>query len=125
MSESLESAVALFPCREFGDITIVDVAGNLSHDEADRLLDTVICLRSRSRRPGGIALNMQNVRTVNSLGLGEIVRVFTWAGKIKVKFAIVQPTKKFRDVLAITKLLTVLDTYDTEAELLESWKELT
>lgn len=113
----------LFPCRKSGSITIVDLAGNLSHHERDSLLDTVISLRLQSNRSGGIALNMQNVRTVNSLGLGEIVRVFTWATKVKMKFAIVQPTKKFRDVLAFTKLLTVLNVYDTEAELLESWKE--
>jgi anti-sigma B factor antagonist len=53
---------------------------------------------------------------VDSAGLGEIVRCYTTVSKQGGRLKLINLTKKIQDLLAITKLLTVFETYDTEDE---------
>jgi anti-sigma B factor antagonist len=63
-----------------------------------------------------ILLNLADVPYVDSAGLGEIVRCYTTVSRKNGKLKLVNLTKKIQDLLAITKLLTVFETYDSEDE---------
>ena len=52
---------------------------------------------------------------IDSAGLGEIVRTYTTVSRQGGKLKLLNLTKRIQDLLAITKLLTVFETYDSEA----------
>ena len=58
---------------------------------------------------------------VDSAGLGEIVRCYTTVSRKGGKLKLLNLTKKIQDLLAITKLLTVFETYDSEEEAVRSF----
>ena len=68
-----------------------------------------------------ILLNLADVPYVDSAGLGEIVRCYTTVSSKGGKLKLLNLTAKIRDLLAITKLLTVFETYDSEAEAVKSF----
>ena len=68
-----------------------------------------------------IVLNLAEVPYVDSAGLGEIVRCYTTVGNREGNLKLLNLTKRIHDLLSITKLLTVFDTYDTEEEAVKSF----
>jgi anti-sigma B factor antagonist len=58
---------------------------------------------------------------VDSAGLGEIVRTYTTVSRKGGKLKLLNLTKKIQDLLSITKLLTVFETYDSEEEAVKSF----
>ncbi len=58
---------------------------------------------------------------VDSAGLGEIVRTYTTVSRKGGKLKLLNLTKKIQDLLSITKLLTVFETYDSEDEAVRSF----
>jgi len=68
-----------------------------------------------------ILLNLADVPYVDSAGLGEIVRCYTTVSRKGGKLKLLNLTAKIRDLLAITKLLTVFETYDSEDEAVRSF----
>jgi len=59
---------------------------------------------------------------MDSAGLGEIVQAYATVNKDGGKLKLLNVTKRIKDLLSITKLLTVFDTFDTEADALASFK---
>ena len=68
-----------------------------------------------------IVLNLAEVPYVDSAGLGEIVRCYTTVSRKGGRLKLLHLTKKIKDLLAITKLLTVFETYDSEDEAVKSF----
>ncbi|MGC4082137.1 MAG: STAS domain-containing protein [Vicinamibacterales bacterium] len=68
-----------------------------------------------------VLLNLAGVAYIDSAGLGELVNAFQMVKKQGGALKLVGVTKKLRDLLVITKLSTVFDTYDSEAAALESY----
>jgi anti-sigma B factor antagonist len=58
---------------------------------------------------------------MDSSGLGELVSAFTTVARNQGKLKLLNVTKRNRDLLSITKLLTVFDTFDSEAEAVQSF----
>jgi len=58
---------------------------------------------------------------IDSAGLGEIVRTFTTVSRQGGSLKLLNLTKRIEDLLSITKLLTVFETFDTEAEAIKSF----
>ena len=58
---------------------------------------------------------------MDSAGLGEIVRCYTTVSRKGGRLKLINLTKKIQDLLAITKLLTVFETYDAEDEAVRSF----
>ena len=69
-----------------------------------------------------ILLNLADVPYVDSAGLGEIVRTYTTVSRKGGKLKLLNLTKKIQDLLSITKLLTVFETYEAEDEAVRSFK---
>ncbi|MDQ3171132.1 MAG: STAS domain-containing protein [Acidobacteriota bacterium] len=101
-------------------ITILDLKGKMTLGEGDELLkDKINSLMNQGR--GKILLNLEGVPYIDSAGLGEIVRTYTTVSRQAGTMKLVNLTKRITDLLAITKLLTVFETYDNEAEALKSY----
>jgi len=106
--------------RTVGDVTVLDLKGKMTLGEGDELLkDKINSLMNQGR--GKILLNLEGVPYIDSAGLGEIVRTYTTVSRQGGTMKLVNLTKRITDLLAITKLLTVFETYDSESEALQSY----
>src|ERR1043166_2299965 len=100
--------------RAVGDVVILDLKGRITLGEGDELLkDKVNSLLNQGRKK--IVLNLAEVPYVDSAGLGEVVRTYTTVSRQGGSLKLLSLTKRINDLLSITKLLTVFETYDNEA----------
>ena len=106
--------------REVGNVTILDLKGKILIGEGDDALRDAVTRVVQSGKTR-ILLNLAEVPYVDSAGLGEIVRCYTTVSKNGGKLKLINLTKKIQDLLAITKLLTVFETYDSEEEATRSF----
>lgn len=107
--------------RQAGDVTILDLGGKITIGEGS------VALREAIRRLLGegknkILLNLANVGYIDSSGIGELVSSFTTVNRESGQLKLLNLTQKVQDLLAITKLLTVFDTFDEESDALGSYK---
>jgi len=106
--------------RIVNDVTVLDLKGKLTLGDGDELLkDKINSLIQQGRK--SILLNLEAVPYIDSAGLGEIVRTYTTVSRQSGKLKLVHLTKRITDLLMITKLLTVFETFDTESEALKSY----
>jgi anti-sigma B factor antagonist len=106
--------------RAVGDVVILDVKGRITLGEGDELLkDKVNTLVNQGKKK--IVLNLADVPYVDSAGLGEIVRTYTTVSRQGGSLKLLNLTKRISDLLSITKLLTVFETFDTENEAITSF----
>ena len=106
--------------RQVGDVMILDLKGKITLGEGDELLkDKVNSLVNQGRRK--IVLNLAEVPYLDSAGLGEVVRAYTTVSRQGGSLKLLNLTKRITDLLSITKLLTIFDTYDSEADAVRSF----
>jgi anti-sigma B factor antagonist len=102
------------------DVIILDLTGRLTiGDGAELLRDKVasIVFQGHSK----VLLNLAGVPYVDSGGLGELVRCSMAAQKANGAVKLVGLTTRITDLLAITKLLNVFATFETEEEAIASY----
>jgi anti-sigma B factor antagonist len=101
--------------RQVGDVIILDIQGKILIGEGDDALrEAVTRLVEGGKKK--ILLNLAGGSDVDAAGLGEIVRCYTTVSKQGGRLKLINLTRKIQDLLAITKLLTVFETYDSEDE---------
>jgi anti-sigma B factor antagonist len=106
--------------RVVSEVTILDLKGKITLGEGDEALkDKINSLMHQGRKR--ILLNLEGVPYIDSAGLGEIVRTYTTVSRQGGQLKLVNLTKRITDLLAITKLLTVFETFDAEPEALKSF----
>jgi len=107
--------------RQVDGITILDLKGKVTLNEGDEVLkDKINSLILQDRKK--ILLNLADVPYIDSAGLGEIVRTYTTVSRQGGQLKLVNLTKRITDLLMITKLLTVFETFDVEQDALKSYK---
>ncbi|HEY7412011.1 MAG TPA: STAS domain-containing protein [Vicinamibacteria bacterium] len=106
--------------RQVGDVTILDLHGKIMIGEGDDALREAVT-RLVDGGKTRLLLNLADVPYVDSAGLGEIVRCYTTVSKKDGRLKLLNLTKKIQDLLAITKLLTVFETYESEDEAVRSF----
>ena len=107
--------------RIIGDVTILDLKGKMTLGEGDELLkDKINSLIHQGQKK--LLLNLEGVPYIDSAGLGEIVRTYTTVSRQGGNLKLVNLTKRITDLLSITKLLTVFETFDAEPEALKSFQ---
>lgn len=107
--------------REVDGVTVLDLSGRITLGEGSvQLREAVRDLISKGSR--NILLNMGDVSYIDSSGLGELVSAFTTAKNQGATVKLLNLTKKVKDVLQLTKLYTVFDTFDDEASCIASFK---
>jgi anti-sigma B factor antagonist len=106
--------------RTSGSTTILDLAGNITiGDSADILRDKVRSLLQQGQKQ--IVVNLAGVSYMDSAGLGELVRCHATASQQGAKLKLTNVTKRLQDLLVITKLATVFDSYDDETAAIASF----
>ena len=106
--------------RSVGDVTIIDMGGKMTLGEGDELLrDKVNSLIQQGQKR--IVLNLADVPYIDSAGLGEIVRTYTTVSRNGGSLKLLSLTKRIQDLLSITKLLTVFETFESEADAVRSF----
>jgi len=103
--------------RTVGDVVVLDLKGKITLGEGDELLkDKVNSLVNQGKKK--VVLNLAGV---DSAGLGEVVRTYTTVSRQGGSLKLLHLTKRITDLLSITKLLTVFETYDSENEAVRSF----
>ena len=107
--------------RQAGDVTILDLTGEV------RIGDGSIALRDSIRKLGDagknkVLLNLAGVKYMDSSGVGELIANYTTISRQGGQLKLLNLTDRIQNLLVITKLLTVFDSYDNEAEALQSFQ---
>jgi anti-sigma B factor antagonist len=106
--------------RKVGDVVVLDLKGKITLGEGDELLkDKINSLVNQGYTK--LLLNLEGVPYIDSAGLGEIVRTYTTVSRQGGSLKLLNLTKRITDLLAITKLLTVFETFDSESDALKSF----
>ena len=106
--------------RTVGDVVVLDLKGKITLGQGDELLkDKVNSLVNQGHRK--IVLNLADVPYVDSAGLGEIVRTYTTVSRQGGSLKLLNLTKRITDLLAITKLLTIFETFEAEKDAVRSF----
>ena len=107
--------------RQVGEVTILDLSGKITIGEGSvTLRETVRRLLDEGKKK--ILLNLGDVSYVDSSGIGELVSSYTTTNNNGGQLKLLNLTKKIQDLLMITKLLTVFETFDSEEEAVQSFK---
>ena len=107
--------------RTVNDVTVLDLKGKMTLGEGDELLkDKINSLLAAGKKK--LLLNLEGVPYIDSAGLGEVVRTYTTVSRQGGSLKLLNLTKRIEDLLSITKLLTVFDTYDNKADAVQSYK---
>ena len=108
--------------REANGVTILDLSGKIVlGEESASLRERIKQLLADNKKK--VLLNLENVGFIDSAGVGTLVAAYTTIKANEGELKLVNLTKKFRETLQITRLLTVFEVYDTEAHALDSFKQ--
>ena len=106
--------------RNVSGVTIVDLSGKITLGEGGVTLREEVrkLLADGSKK---IVLNLGEVNYIDSSGLGELVSAYTAVKNAGGELKLINLTSKVRDLLVITKLVTVFDVKDDEASAVSSF----
>ncbi len=106
--------------RQVDGVTILDLSGRITLGEGSvTLRDAVRDVAAKGSRK--IILNLGNISYIDSSGIGEMVSAYTSVKNSGGELKLLNLTKKVHDLLQITKLYTVFDVKDNEAEAVSSF----
>jgi anti-sigma B factor antagonist len=106
--------------KETGGVTVLELSGRVTLGEESNQLRTKIkeLLAQGKKR---LVLDLGNVSYIDSAGLGTLVAGYTSSQSQGAAMKLANLTRRFREQLNITKLVTVFDVYDSESEAIESF----
>jgi len=106
--------------RQVGDVTVIDAAGRLTLGEgASAFRDYIRDLAAKGNTK--LLLNLSEVSYIDSSGIGEMVSGFTSVTNNGGQLKLVGLSKRVKDLLQITKLYTVFEAFDDEAQAVRSF----
>ena len=107
--------------RKFDDVVVLDLSGRITIGEGTLMLRDRI---QKMLEEGDMLflLNLSEVDYIDSSGLGELVSSFTTVKNQGGTLKLLSLTRRVRDLMQITKLLTVFDVYESEPEALKSFR---
>jgi anti-sigma B factor antagonist len=106
--------------RRVGDITVLDMDGKVTIDGTSNALHA--CIRDLLEKgQNRILLNLAGVAYIDSSGLGELISCHVTLNKSGGQMKILNLTQRLRELMTITKLLTIFDVFDNEAEAINSF----
>ena len=109
--------------RQIDAVTVLDLAGKLTIDyDAQRLKDKINSLIQQARTQ--IVLNLTDVSYIDSGGLGQLVASYGSVAKTSGRLKLFGVSKRNHDLLSITRLVTLFETYDSEKDAVESFRTL-
>jgi anti-sigma B factor antagonist len=107
--------------RPLGRVTVLDIVGRLTIDRgAQHLKDKINSLIAQERTQ--IVLNLKDVPYIDSGGLGQLVASFGSVMRAKGALKLMNVSSRNHDLLSITRLVTVFESFDSEAEAVLSFQ---
>lgn len=106
--------------RTFGHAVILDCEGKIVFGEETALLHHQV--KELLNQTKYLVLNLAQVSYIDSSGVGELVGLFASAKRAGVKIVLAALTGRVKDVLQLTKLATIFETYANAEEAAESSK---
>jgi anti-anti-sigma factor len=106
--------------RERDGVTVLDLNGKITIGVGDVALRDAVhaALNDGSQ---SILINLREVTTIDSSGVGELVSAYTTATNRGAKLKLVNLPSKVADILHITQLIKVFDVRDDEEEAVRSF----
>jgi anti-sigma B factor antagonist len=108
--------------RPISRVTVLDVVGKLTSDHGDRIKDKVNSLIAQGRTQ--IVLNLKDVPYIDSSGLGQLVASYGSVKKAGGSLKLLNVNSRNHDLLSITRLVTIFDSFDSESEAVQSFPAL-
>jgi len=108
--------------RTADGVTILDIHGRITIGEGSAEVRSVVRELLQAGKKN-ILLNLGDVSYVDSSGIGELVSSFTTVTNQGGQLKLLHLTKKLQELLAITKLLTVFDSFNDEAVAIASYAQ--
>ena len=106
---------------EQNGLTIIQPKGKITIGEGDVLLrEEITKLLAEDKKK--LILDLGEVSYMDSAGVGELVSVYTSVKNRGGELKLAALTKKIKDLLSITQLMTIFDTYETLEEAIASFK---
>ena len=106
--------------RAQGDVSVVDLSGKITIGEGDVLLrDTIETLLKEGRQK--ILLNLARVSYMDSAGIGELVACYKRSREKGGELKLLNPSGKVYDLLQLTKLEEIFETFRDEAKAVQSF----
>jgi anti-sigma B factor antagonist len=106
--------------REVRGVSVLDLKGKITIGSGDvQLRETINRLVDEGKK--NILINMQDVTTIDSSGIGELVGCYTSVTNKGGKLKLLHLPPKISDVLTVTQLITVFDVFESEPEAVTSY----
>jgi anti-sigma B factor antagonist len=106
--------------RDVSGVNVLDIEGRIVlGEESNSFREKVKGLLAAGKKK--IVLNLANVSYIDSAGLGTLVATFHSARSQGATLKLMNLGSKFKDMLQVTKLMTVFDTYDSESAAIQSF----
>mgnify|MGYP000855258436 FL=1 len=106
--------------RKIGDITVVELKGKITIGAGDlQMREAIHAVLNEGARK--LIVDMSQVATIDSSGVGELVGCYTTATHKGAKVKLMKLPAKISDVLTVTQLITVFDVYTDEPEAIASF----
>lgn len=107
--------------KESEGITILELSGRVVlGDESNQLRTKIKDILGKGKTR--LILDLADVSYIDSAGLGTLVAGYTSAQNQGASMKLANLTKKFREQLHITKLVTVFEVYETVADAMKSFQ---
>jgi anti-sigma B factor antagonist len=108
--------------RSVGQVTVLDVVGRLTTDRgAERLKDKINSLLAQERTR--ILINLRDVPYIDSGGLGQLVASYGSVMKKGGSMKLLSVNARNHDLLSITRLVTLFESFSSEAEAVQSFQD--
>ena len=108
-----------FAERHIDDVVILDLSGQLTELSGNDMWERIRELAAAGDHH--ILLNLADVPYIDSSGLGAMVASFVAMKCVGGALKLLNPTRRTRQLLAVTALTTLLQPFDTEALALASF----
>lgn len=107
--------------RMAGDVVVLTVTGDITLNKGGDVLlkDKINSLLQQGQKK--LLLDVGAVSYVDSAGLGQLVHVHTTTAHHGGKLKLLNLGKRLKDLLVVTKLATVFDSYESEKEAIASF----
>lgn len=106
--------------RRSDSVVILDLQGKIRLGEGNlELHQTLRELVEKGEK--NILLNLANVTSIDSSGLGELIAGYATLQKNEGDLKLLNLTERVSEIMMITKLLTVFEVFEDEAQAVESF----
>jgi anti-sigma B factor antagonist len=107
--------------HDVNGVSVVEIDGRIVlGEESNSFRERIKQLLAAGKKK--IVLNLANVTYIDSAGLGTLVATFHSARSQGATLKLANLGTKFKEVLQVTKLMTVFDVYDSETAAIQSFK---